>query len=74
MVKIRLAMFGRLKDPFYRIVATSERSKREGEPLEVLGYYNPKTKKLELEKEKLDKWVSKGAQITIGVKKLLNIK
>ena len=74
MVKIRLAMHGRLKDPFYRIVAASERSKREGQPLEVLGYYNPKDKKLELDMEKLNAWVAKGAQLTIGVKKLLNIK
>ncbi len=74
MVKIRLAMKGRLKDPFYRIIVAAERSKREGEPLEVLGYYNPKDKKLELDREKLNFWTSKGAQLTVGVKKLLNIK
>ena len=64
-------MFGRLKDPFYRIVAASERSPREGKPLEVLGYYNPKTKELKLDKKKMDAWIAKGAQITTGVAKLL---
>jgi small subunit ribosomal protein S16 len=74
MVKIRLTMFGRLKDPFYRIVVASERSKREGKPLEVLGFWNPKSKKLELDREKMKAWIAKGAQLTIGVKKLLEIK
>lgn len=71
MVKIRLARFGRKKAPFYRIVATSGRSKREGMPLEVLGFWNPANKELKIEREKLKVWVEKGAQISPNVTKLL---
>lgn len=71
MIKIRLTRFGRKKAPFYRIVAASERSKREGKPLEVLGYWNPSQKQLKIEKEKLKIWIAKGAQVTTGVAKLL---
>ncbi|MFI5241178.1 MAG: 30S ribosomal protein S16 [Microgenomates group bacterium] len=71
MIKIRLTMFGRKKDPFYRIVAANERDRREGVPLEVLGFWNPGKKKLDLDKVKMAAWVKKGAQITEGVKKLL---
>lgn len=74
MVKIKLAMYGRIKDPFYRIVAAPERSKRAGKPLDVLGFFNPKTKKVELNKVKLEEWVKKGAQITTGVKKIIKTK
>lgn len=71
MVKIKLAMHGRIHKPFYRIVAISERSKREGKPLETLGYWNPNENKLKVNSEKLKAWIEKGAQITDGVKKLL---
>ena len=71
MVKIRLTMKGRLKSPFYRIVVANGKSNREGIPLEVLGYWDPKAKKLEIDRDKLKSWISKGAQITDGVKKLL---
>jgi small subunit ribosomal protein S16 len=73
MVKIKLTMFGRKKAPFYRIVAITSRERREGKPLEVLGYWNPSSKELKLEKEKMQAWVKKGAQITEGVAKLLTI-
>lgn len=71
MVKIKLTMFGRKKAPFYRIVAITGKERREGKPLEVLGYWNPATKELKIEKDKLNAWVKKGAQITVGVSKLL---
>lgn len=71
MVKIKLAMFGRKKAPFYRIVAITDKERREGKPLEVLGFYNPAKKELNLEKEKMNVWIKKGAQITTGVSKLL---
>lgn len=71
MIKIRLTRFGRKKAPFYRIVAASERSKRDGKPLEVLGYWDPSQKQFKIEKEKLKIWIAKGAQVTNGVAKLL---
>ncbi len=71
MIKIRLSMVGRKKAPFYRIVVAHERSRREGKPLEVLGHWNPAKEDLELDKTKLEAWVKKGAQVAVGVKKLL---
>lgn len=74
MIKIRLARHGKRNAPFYRIVAIDERSKREGEPLEVIGFFNPTKKSLKIDKEKLTNWVKKGAQMTDAVRKLINSK
>jgi small subunit ribosomal protein S16 len=71
MVAIRLARFGRKKGAFYRIIAVDSTKKATGENLGVLGYWNPAKKELKVEKEKLDAWVEKGAQISPAVKKLI---
>lgn len=73
MVIIRLARHGRKKAPFYRVVATDSTKKTNGPALEMLGYWNPSTKLLKLEKENMKKWQNKGAQISPAVKKLLEI-
>jgi len=72
MVKIRLARHGKKNDPFYRIVAISSARKRDGRPLDVIGHWYPKKDNLEIDKKKLEDWVSKGAQISPTVKKLAN--
>lgn len=74
MVKIRLTRSGVRNNPFYRIVATDERKKKSAIPLEILGYYHPRTKNLKIKKDKIDKWVGKGAQISPAVRKLLGEK
>ncbi|MEB3286410.1 MAG: 30S ribosomal protein S16 [Vampirovibrionales bacterium] len=61
MVKIRLKRVGRKKRPFYRIVATDIRSRRDGAPLAELGYYNPISRELKLDKPAALAWVAKGA-------------
>jgi small subunit ribosomal protein S16 len=71
MVAIRLARFGRKKGAFYRIVAVDSTKKTAGENLEVLGFWNPIKNDLKIDKEKLDVWVKKGAQISATVKKLI---
>jgi small subunit ribosomal protein S16 len=71
MVKIRLARMGRKKDPVYRIVAMSGERKRGGKMLEVLGYWQPRTEKVELKKEKIKAWEEKGAQVSAAVRKLI---
>ena len=48
MVRIRLTRMGRKKRPFYRVVAADSRAPRDGRHIEVLGYYNPMTKPVEL--------------------------
>ena len=50
MVKIRLKRLGYKKNPSYRIIVIDSREKREGKPIEELGYYNPKTKEMKLNK------------------------
>jgi len=71
MLKIRLQRFGKKKAPIYRI-AVMEKSKRLlSEPVERLGFYNPKTKELVLNKERAEYWQSKGAQPSSTVAALL---
>ena len=73
MVKIRLSRAGAKKRPFYRIVAIDSRARRDGRPLEFLGTYDPiaKPKAIDLDTEKLDAWVRKGAQVSDTVAALL---
>ncbi len=72
-VKIRLLRLGRKKKPFYRIVAIDSRSRRDGRYLDKLGYYDPLTKPatVQLEKEKIAKWLDQGAVPTETVFNLL---
>lgn len=74
-VKIRLARAGAKKAPFYRIVATDSRSPRDGRFIEILGRYNPRThpSTIEMDVEKVDAWVAKGAQMSETVGKLVAI-
>lgn len=71
MVKIRLKRLGYKKNPFYRIVVITSTSKREGAPVQELGYYNPKTKEMKLDKASALDWIKKGAQPTDTVKYLI---
>lgn len=71
MVIIRLARLGRKKDPFYRIVAIDKAKKVIGEPLAILGFWNPREKRKEINKKGIAEWVKKGSQISAAVKKLM---
>ena len=73
MVVIRLARGGSKKRPFYRIVAINSDSRRDGRPLEFLGYYNPNTNPgtLSIDNDKLQAWVGKGAELSDTVRTLL---
>lgn len=71
MIRIRLTRKGKKNDPFYRIVAIESDKKREGKPLEVLGYWHPASKDKKVDKKAIDKWVKKGAQVSSAVKKLV---
>jgi small subunit ribosomal protein S16 len=74
-VKIRLARAGAKKAPFYRVVAADSRAPRDGRFIEILGRYNPRTdpSTIELNVEKIDAWIAKGAQPSETVAKLLAI-
>lgn len=66
MVSIRLARGGSKKRPFYHIVVSDSRSPRDGRCIERLGFFNPSARgqeeSLRLDSERVDYWVSKGAQ------------
>lgn len=74
-VKIRLARAGAKKAPFYRIVAADTRMPRDGRFIEILGRYNPRTdpSTIELDVEKTQAWIDKGAQMTETAAKLFAI-
>lgn len=71
MLKIRLKRLGAKKAPTYRVIVINSTTKREGRPVEELGYYNPKTKEMKLNKECAEAWIKKGAQPTDTVKYLI---
>lgn len=74
MVKIRLTRVGTKNQPKYRIIVADEQRARNGKFLEVIGNYNPQVKPASfvINKERLDYWVSVGAQTTEAVTKLIN--
>jgi small subunit ribosomal protein S16 len=74
--KIRLARFGSKKNPIYRVVVADERAPRDGRFIEIVGRYNPRTEPstIELDETKIRDWLSKGAQPTDSVRRLLKAK
>lgn len=72
-VKLRLQRQGKPKRPYYKMVAIDSRSKRDGEPIEVLGQYDPMLKegKLKVDKVRVDYWLKQGAQVSQVVGSLL---
>ncbi len=74
-VKIRLARHGAKKAPYYRIVVADSRAPRDGRLIEEIGSYNPNTepKHLKLDIEKANDWISKGAQPSDTVARLIEI-
>lgn len=68
MVVIRLSRAGAKKRPFYHIVVTDSRRRRDGNYIEAIGYFNPIARgqevRLHLEMDKLDKWKKVGAQLS----------
>lgn len=71
MVKIRLKRHGAAKAPYYRVVAADSRTRRDGQPIEELGSYNPRSKELKLDREAIEKWMKNGAQVSETVASLL---
>jgi small subunit ribosomal protein S16 len=73
MIKLRLSRIGHKNAPFYRIVVANARSKREGDALDYVGTYDPKTKPstVTVDKVKVNEWIKKGALPTETVKALL---
>ena len=75
MVKIRLARAGAKKRPFYHVVVTDSRNGRDGRFIERVGFYNPIATggevELQINKERVDHWLSEGAKASERVVHLL---
>jgi small subunit ribosomal protein S16 len=73
MLSIRMTRVGSKKKPFFRVVVAEARSKRESDFVETLGTYNPRVKpaKVELDKERVQHWLGRGAQPSDSVRTLL---
>ena len=73
MVKIRLQRQGKKKAPFYHIVVADSRSPRDGKIIEQVGTYDPMTDPatINLDIEKVEKWIKNGAKPTPTVKELI---
>jgi small subunit ribosomal protein S16 len=75
-VVLRLQRIGKRTQPHYRIVAIEKSSGPHGQPLEIVGHYNPKAEKdkekVSLKIEKLDRWVKNGAKASETVNSLIN--
>jgi small subunit ribosomal protein S16 len=72
-VRMRLTRVGSKKNPIYRVVVADSRSPRDGRFIEIIGRYNPQTEPstIELDEEKVKAWLSKGAQPSDAVAKLI---
>ena len=72
---MRLTRVGGKKNPIWRVVVADQRSPRDGRAIETIGRYNPQLNPslVEIDAEKARDWLSKGAQPTEPVKKLLKI-
>ena len=72
-VRMRLTRVGSKKNPIYRVVVADSRSPRDGRFIEIVGRYNPQTdpSTIELDEAKIKDWMSKGAQPTQPVARLI---
>ena len=75
-VRMRLTRVGSKKNPIYRVVVADSRSPRDGKFIDIVGRYNPQTdpSTIDLDEEKVRAWLSKGAQPTETVARLLKAK
>ena len=74
-VRLRLTRIGSRKNPIWRVVVADQRSKRDGRVIEIVGHYNAQTNPstIVLDEERVRDWLSRGAQPTATVNKLLRI-
>lgn len=71
MLKLRLKRIGRKRSPSYRLVIMENTARRNGRPVDEVGYYDPLSKKYDLKIEKIQRWLNCGAQPTETVVSLL---
>ena len=71
---IRLARIGARKQPYYRVVVIDKERARNGRSVEIVGLYNPRSNPttIDVKRDRIDYWVSKGAQLSDTVRRLLS--
>jgi small subunit ribosomal protein S16 len=74
-VRLRLTRIGGKKNPIWRVVVADQRSARDGRIIETVGQYNAQTEPstIKIDEERVRHWLSKGAQPTDQVRKLIKI-
>lgn len=71
MIKLRLKRIGKKREASYRIIAINNLSRRDGRPLQELGFYNPRTKETKLDVPGIIQRLQQGAQPTDTVRRIL---
>ena len=71
MLKLRLKRIGRKRYPSYRLVIMESKSRRDGRPIDEVGYYDPILKKYKFDTNKIQQWLSYGVKPTETVLNLL---
>ena len=71
MLKLRLKRTGRKRFPSYRLVIMENNARRDGRPIEEVGYYDPVNKNYRFDVEKIKKWLDYGVQPTETVSSIL---
>ncbi|MGE3509827.1 MAG: 30S ribosomal protein S16 [Vicinamibacterales bacterium] len=73
MVVIRMRRAGSKKRPFFRVVVTDSRAARDSSFVEIVGYYNPRTKPatVKVDRERVNFWIGRGAQPSDSVRTLI---
>lgn len=71
MLKLRLKRIGRKRSPSYRLVIMENTARRDGRPIEEVGYYDPISKNYKVDSEKIQKWLNNGVKPTKTVFNLL---
>ena len=73
MLAIRMRRVGAKKRPFFGVVGTEQRTRRDGAVVEILGHYSPRTRpaKIEIDRERVSYWIAKGARPSDTVRTLI---
>jgi len=72
MLKVKLFVRGKKHQRTYRIVVAESKSKRDGKYVDDLGFWNPQINEVRIDQKKLEKWQKNGAQLTEGVRSLID--
>jgi len=73
MLKVKLFLKGKKNQKTFRIVIAEARGKRDGKFVDDLGWWNPHVEKGEVDCKKLESWIKKGAKVTQGTQKILDL-